>query len=38
MEDWIKTFLLFGLMFLAWQIIDAKVLKKRVPLYNQLTT
>ena len=38
MEDWLKTFLMFGLLFLAWQIIDAKILKPRVPIYTRLTT
>jgi hypothetical protein len=38
MEDWLKTFLMFGLLFLAWQIIDAKVLNPRVKIYRTLTT
>jgi hypothetical protein len=36
-EDFVKTFLMFGVALFAWMIIFAKVVKPRVPLYSQLT-
>jgi hypothetical protein len=38
MEDWLKTFLMFGIILIAWQIILAKVVAPRVSLYTRLTT